>query len=50
MGITVFLAKDFLPGKVGTIVLVLLGIAVYFVTGKILRIKEIKEIFTTGSH
>lgn len=50
MGTTLSFAKGFLPGRAGTIVLVLLGIAVYFAAGKILRIKEIKEIFTTGSH
>ena len=50
MGTVVFFTKDFLPGKVGTIALVLLGMVVYFVAGKILRISEIKEIFKIESH
>jgi putative peptidoglycan lipid II flippase len=50
MGIVILLLKDSFKGNLGTIFLVLIGVFVYVLLSKLLKIEELEEILRRGSH
>lgn len=50
MGTMIFLLNDSFKGNLGTIFLILIGVFVYVLLSKLLKIEELEEILRRGSH